>query len=214
MKKKRSTLFKVSMIAVVTFIATLGVLISCEKQDIVLESEKEMQSVSTPPEILQEFPTIKICGTVVSKRIIVSEKKIVGSAFVFNDQKYLYVHAVALGVNKFHNAYLYAGTKDAVPMTPGNDPDYKAFGYKIENAGISASRTFKVPLHSLSGMFALSLMLETTPATDDGFTMVELHAWAEGKTIGSHSGQKGMIFYHRRGICLYQKPESLPAEIE
>ena len=214
MKKNRSTLLKVSMLAAVTFIATLGILISCEKQEILPTSEIQAKYATTPPEILQDFPTVEICGTVVSKRLLIFQKKIVGTAFVFNDRKYLYVHAIANEAFKFHNAYLYAGMKDEVPMTSGNDPDYKAFGHKIENAGLATFRTFKVRLDRLSGSFAIGLMLELEPVTESGDGLLEMRSWAQGYSIGVHEGQKGMLFAYKKGICLYEQPAELSDEVE
>ena len=214
MKKNNSTLLKVSMFAAVTFIATLGILISCEKQEILPTSEMQSRSAATPPEILQDFPTVEICGTVMSKKLLIFQKKIVGSAFVFNDRKYLYVHAIANEAYKFHNAYLYAGMKDEVPMTSGNDPDFKAFDHKIENAGYSTFRTFKIRLDRLNGTMAIGLMLELKPQTGSEEGLIELRSWAQGYSIGVHEGQKGMLFAYKKGICLFEQPAELSDELE
>lgn len=214
MKKKNSIVFKVSLFAVASFMAALGILISCEKEEITPLSLDQSKSKSTPPEVLQDFPTVEICGTVVSKQLLMFQKKIVGKAFVFNDRKYLYVYAVANEAFKFHNAYLYAGMKDEVPMTPGNDPDYKSFENKIENVGLSSVRIFKIRLDKLNGYFAVGLMLELKPQIAEGDGMLEMKAWAQGYSIGVHEGQKGMLFAHKKGICLYEQPAQLSDEVQ
>jgi|GEM_PF-2046480 len=214
MKKNKSTLFKVSMVALITLITTLGILISCEKENFSPLKQESRQQSEMPVEILQEFPTVGFCGHVVSKRILLFEKNIVGTAFIFNDRNYLYVHAIAHEGIKFHNAYLYAGMKDEVPMTSSGDPNYKGFANKIENAGLTTARTFKVPLKFLGGNFALSLMLEVKHESSDGNMMIPLHAWAEGYAIGEHLGQKGLMFAYRKGICLYEEREDVTEEIQ
>jgi hypothetical protein len=214
MKNTKTKVLKVVMLTVITFILTLGILISCDKEDVMPLADTHTSSNEVSIEHIQEFPTTDLCGTVISKRLMVSKTKIVGNAFVFNDRKYLYVKALVNDGNMFHNAYMYVGRKENIPMTPGNDPDYKLFDYRIENVGYAKSRMFKVPLRDLDASFTIGLMVELLPDFMGDNPSREMHAWAQGYSIGTHIGQKGMLFDHRKALCLRDLPVEIPHEVE
>jgi hypothetical protein len=204
--------FKVALFLVFSISVGLGILLSCEKVN--LSPGTESTAKGMLPQDLQElYPYVEVCGTVVAKRVLMIEKKVVGTAFMFNDRRYLYVHAVASNNFKFRNAYLYAGMKDEVPMTAEGDPNVFAFKHKIEDAGISDIRNFKIPLRSLSGTFAIGLMLEAKPTlSEEGH--LDLNSWAQGYTIGINEGKRGMLFAYKKGICLYEEAEGKPDPFE
>jgi hypothetical protein len=212
MKRKRSMFFKVALFLIFSTSVGLGILLSCEKVNLSPVSKSTTKGM-LPQELQDEYPYVEICGTVVAKKLLMIEKKVVGTAFVFNDRHYLYVHAVASNNFMFHNSYLYAGMKDEVPMTTEGDPNVLAFKHKIEDVGTSTIRNFKIPLRSLSGTFAIGLMLDIKPKlSEEGH--LELKSWAQGYTIGQNEGKRGMLFAYKKGICLYDEPSGEPDPFE
>lgn len=200
MKKNNSIFFKVTLIAGIMFMLTLGILISCEKKTVEPLSipdygSRQRDLINTT----NYFPVAKLCGGVDCKKLLTNEKEEVGQLFIFSDQKWMFLRAIAHADFKLSNAYLFAGVKDRLPFTSGGDPNVIAFNYRIENKGYATVRDFKIPLSQLGRVFAMSLMVEFNEVTDHGKSI--LRAWGQGLTIGSHSLRKGMVFLYDKGNC-------------
>ena len=201
------------MILVLCLSVGLGILLSCEKEYISSLGQEKTTRGKLPQDLQVDYPTIELCGTVTVKKLLTTNQTIIGKAYFFNDRKYLYVQAVANNNFKFYNTYLYAGMKDEVPMTPEGDPDITSFNYKIVGQGLSQVRNFKIPLSSLSGTFALGLVLIVKTKMWQPIH-VDIKAWAEGYSIGANEENKGMLFAYKKGICLYLKPEAKQDPLE
>jgi len=202
MKNRKSIIARLTVLLGITILAVLGILISCEKENFTPISENSMVKTAQTDLTSNELPMVDICGTMMSKKLLTDQKKEVGTAFLFNDTKYFYVHAAVNADYKVKNAYLFTGKKDEIPLTTAGDPDFQHFNHQIVNQGFSTVRSFKIPLEELTGKFSVALMLQVLPKNDT-YTFLKLKAWGEGQSFGTTIGKRGMFFPYEKGVCLY-----------
>jgi hypothetical protein len=184
----------------ISFIATCGLLLSCEKETIIPEQKNTNRSneeVNMPEEL--ERPR-QICGPVKKKDLLANGRRDIGDVYIFNDTKYLYVNAIADNYNLFKNAYLYTGSKSEIPETREGDLNYQMFTHTQETLSYERRRTFKIPLSGLPGRFIVSLMVETKAEKAQDIDYI-FHSWADGHPYGVTTGEIGRIFSYLKGVC-------------
>ena len=202
MKNKKTIIARLTILLGITILAVLGILISCEKENFSPISGNSLEKTSQSDLTSNELPMVDICGTMMSKRLLTDQKKEVGTAFLFNDKRYFYVHAAVNADYKMKNAYLFTGEKQELPLNASGDPDFQHFQHQIVNQGFSTVRSFKIPLKELKGKFAVALILQILPKNET-YTFLKLKAWAEGQSFGVNNGKRGMFFPYEKGVCLY-----------
>lgn len=202
MKNTKSMIARLTVLLGITILAVLGILISCEKENFTPISENSIDKTAQTDLTSKELPLVDICGTMMSKKLLTDQKKEVGTAFLFNDKKFFYVHAAVNADYKVKNAYLYTGKKEEIPLNTAGDPDFQNFNHQIVNQGFSTVRSFKIPLEELTGKFSVALMLQILPKNET-YTFLKLKAWAQGQIFGANNGKRGMFFPYEKGVCLY-----------
>lgn len=202
MKNTKSIIARLTVLFGITILAALGILISCEKENFTPISENSMEKSVQSDLTSNEMPIVDVCGTMMSKKLLTDQKKEVGTAFLFNDKRYFYVHAAVNADYKVKNAYLFTGKKEEIPLTTAGDPDFQHFNHQIVNQGFSTVRSFKIPLEELTGKFSVALMLQILPK-NDSYNFLKLKAWGQGQSFGANVGKRGMFFPYEKGICLY-----------
>lgn len=200
MKKNKSNWKNLLLVIGISSVATCGLLLSCEKETIKPE-ENYMNKSSQGAEMPQElFRPLQICGTIQKKDIVVGERKDIGDMYIFNDTKYLYVHAIADDRFLLKNAYLFTGLREEIPETAEGNLNYELFTHTQEALSYARSRHFKVPLSELHGKFLVSLMVETKPVNAQS-SAFNFNSWADGYTYGVTPNKIGRIFTYIKGVC-------------
>lgn len=202
MKNTKSIIARLTVLFGITILAVLGILISCEKENFTPISESSIEKTAQTDLTSNEMPIVDICGSMMTKKLLTDQKKEVGTAFLFNDKRYFYVHAAVNADYKAKNAYLFTGKKEEIPLTTAGDPDFQHFNHQIVNQGFSTVRSFKIPLEEMTGKFSVALMLQILPKNDT-YNFLKLKAWGQGQSFGLNIGKKGMFFPYEKGICLY-----------
>ena len=87
MKNTKSIIARLTVLFGITILAVLGILISCEKENVTPISENSMEKSVQSDLTSNEMPIVDVCGTMMSKKLLTDQKKEVGTAFLFNDKR-------------------------------------------------------------------------------------------------------------------------------
>lgn len=204
MKTNKTILKRISLMLFISIVTALGFLISCEKENIQPVGPQNLKSSQKVPDELLPLP--EICSEIIHKDLLLKDNSKVGDIYLLNDSEYFYVHILARKGTLLHNAYLFAGLMERIPMTDEMNPDVERFNYKIIQDDFSTVRRFKIPLKELSGKFIISLAVQTK---DDELSLnedfIKYHrAWADGKIYGKT--YIGRLFTYTKGICRIDEP--------
>lgn len=199
MKAKRNLWTRISIVLVFSILTTLGFLISCEKENIQPLNDNPVKSAQSDEDAaLKEInQTQDLCGEVERKALLIDNGKQVGFVFVYNDTKYYYVQALAIQGFYFKNAFLYTGTREALPLTAKGNLDFKSFNHIQESMGLVKVIRFKVPLAETHTNFVSSLMVQTN--FGDSERIAPHRAWADGRTYGVTLF--GKVFSYEKNFC-------------
>ncbi len=203
MKRKRKNWKRFTLISGVIITVTITIFFSCQKDEIVpLDKNKSADQITNQ----ELFPKPFFCGELVRKDLVLKNENKIGNAFFYNDNDNFYVHLVANRGYTFHNAYLFTGQFQDIPLNVNLNPDISAFNYQIISDDMSTVRKFKIPLTALTGTFDVSLMVQTK---NSNFTWDEKmykfeRAWCQGKLYGNTLF--GRFFSYRKGACMINTP--------
>jgi hypothetical protein len=202
MKRERKNWKKFTLISGVIIFVSIALFFSCQKEEIEPLKNKSVEQVSDQ----DLFPRPFFCGELVRKDLVLKNDTKIGNAFFYNDNDYFYVHLVANRGYTFHNAFLFAGQFEDIPLNANLNPDVSAFNYQIISDDMNTVRKFKIPLTSLTGTFDVSLMVQTK---NDNFTWDDKmykfeRAWCQGKLYGNTLF--GRFFTYRKGACMINTP--------
>ena len=203
MKRKRNNWRRFTLISGIIISVTIALFFSCQKEEIIPFDKNK--SVEQPPS-QDLFPRPFFCGDLVRKDLILKNETKIGNAFFYNDNDFYYVHLVANRGYSFHNAYLFTGQFEDIPLNMDLNPDISAFNYQIVSDDMSTVRKFKIPLAELTGTFDVSLMVQTK---NSNFTWEDRRnkferAWCQGKLYGNTLF--GRFFIYRKGTCMINEP--------
>lgn len=204
MKTNKTILKRISLMLFISVVTALGFLISCEKENIQPVGPQDLKSSQKVPDELLPLP--EICSEIIHKDLLLKDNTKIGDVYLLNDAHYFYVHVLARKGTLFHNAYLYAGLMENIPMTREMNPDVERFTRIIKQDDFGTVRRFKIPMKELSGKFIVSLMVQTK---DDKLSIQEdfvkyFRAWADGKLYGNTN--IGRLFTYKKGICRVDDP--------
>lgn len=202
MKTKKKIWISLSLGLAVSVITIVGVLYSCEKQDIqpMSSNDSVMKTDSDLP--IDIFDGRDICGEIERKALVVDGMGRVGSVFVFNGTKYFYVYVSAFRNFSLRNAYLFTGTRAELPLNLDGDLEIKRFQHQIISDEASTTRVFRIPISEMHGRSVISLMVQAK--NDQGDFSRYKNAWAQGKEYGTIT--IGHVLTYDKRICLVNDP--------
>lgn len=198
MKTKKTYWKRVTAVLLVSIISAVGVLYSCEKENI---QPIRQDSIEKGGIAINE----PICGTVITKDLYDKENKRYGTVSFHNDARFLYVKAVANRGHAFKNAYLFVGSREELPLNVRGDIQYKSFKNFTLIPDLVHEHNFQFPLAGLPRSFMVSFMTQVPHPLNDENTLRYANAWADGKMVGDQNG--GRIFIYKRAICKVDIPE-------
>ncbi len=203
MKRKRNNWTRFTLISGVLISVTIAIFFSCQKEEITpLDKNKNIEQTTSQ----ELFPKPFFCGELVRKDLILKNETKVGNAFFYNDNDYFYVHLIANRGYSFHNAYLFTGQFEDLPLNINLNPDISAFNYQIIADDMNTVRKFKIPLTALTGAFEVSLMVQAKNSNfswEDRMYKFE-RSWCQGKIYGNTLF--GRFFTYRKGACMNNTP--------
>lgn len=208
MKTKKTLWKRISIVLALSIVTTVGILYSCEKENI---APSIAPSSEVPMRVNEELPRDifgdkRICGTVIRKDLLLEGVGRVGNVFLFNDTKFFYVYVVANRGYGLKDAYLFNGTRADLPLTMDGDLEYKRFNNTITADEFIRSRNFKIPLAQMHAISVNALALEMKNLNPTNEASRPKIAWADGKQIGNFS--LGRVFQYTKGVCLINDPIS------
>lgn len=209
MKAKNTIWKRISVALVLSVAATFGFLISCEKENIQPLQDNSIKSAEAESQS-ELFPLTEICGSIHQKALLIGSRTKAGDVYIFNDTKYLYVHVSAGRYYEMKNVYLFAGSREDLPLTIGGDLAVKRFNHVMLSDVYTSTRRFKIPLSELEGRFVVSLKAEVKRNMGESSLSRLSEAWADGKPYGITSF--GRVFSFETTNCLINDPVSLDQE--
>lgn len=173
-------------------LASFGIIVSCKKEDI------RPANISSSDNVFQDKDLVssdEVCGSVLSKDLLLENGFKVGDIQIYNDAQYLYVSAKVLARFKMGTAYLYIGDEKGIPMSESGEIVFQKFNYihRVNQFDLQNSHYYKIPLNTVSSKNFVVLNIQVFH-----FDAL-INAWAMGGFV--NDSRHPEIFSFDRTLC-------------
>jgi hypothetical protein len=184
---------------------------SCEKEVIAPSNEITADTERSASELKYTIanPTM-LCGNVSEEYLVTDEGKKVGKAFYWNDAHNFYLAMMTVRGYYMASANMHIMQSPAeFPFNDEKNPAINKFEYRIDAAGVSTRRLFRIPIKDLvnrnyiAATVAVKMMKNGSTEKDIEINpqipanMIRL--WVEGRPMGEN--RKGRVFIFDRTRC-------------